>query len=272
MSVILDEENAIVLAAATRMVELGSLCGQNNIAGEESDEEYDDGFRLFKLLKAYRKKDELDAGELSALLHCMRDLSDEDSFPTTSPLIGQSLVNEIIIRRGATGSPGPQGTTGPQGTQGTQGSAGVTGAQGPTGAQGATGSQGATGPTGAQGPTGPTNIQAGSGEPQLYYKVVSIGDWNMYSSGGGSLTKSTAHGLTLAKIRSVTVMIRSDDGSKQIPLMNGISASANAGWIVDIDSTNVNMSSTTASAPGFNNTDHDSTSYNRGWIIILYEA
>lgn len=98
MSSILDEENAIVIASATKMVELGSLCGQNNVDGEESDENYEEGKKLFKLLKAYRKKDDLEENELSALLYCLRDLSDEDSFPTVSPLVGQELlIQEITV-------------------------------------------------------------------------------------------------------------------------------------------------------------------------------
>src|SRR5689334_955025 len=101
MSEILDEENAIVLAAVTKMVEYGSLCGQNSDDGKESDEEYEEGLKLFKLLKAYRKKADLTTAELEALLSCLRDLSDEETFPSISPLVGQTL--SIQFRRGSTG-------------------------------------------------------------------------------------------------------------------------------------------------------------------------
>ena len=161
MSEILNEENAIILAAATKMVEYGSLCGQNSEAGEESEEEYEEGLKLFKLLKAYRKKDDLTTLELEALLSCLRDLSDEDTFPSISPLIGQTL--SIQVRRGATGPTGPQGTQGSQGTRGSLGSTGPQGTQGSRGTQGSQGSQGSLGPTGPQGTQGSIGVQGTQG-------------------------------------------------------------------------------------------------------------
>jgi hypothetical protein len=92
MSKILDEENAIVIAAATRMVELGSLVAQKQAEGEESEDEFIEGQKIMRLLKAYRKKDEFETNELEAVLYCLRNLSNEDSFPTMSPLIGQELI------------------------------------------------------------------------------------------------------------------------------------------------------------------------------------
>jgi hypothetical protein len=280
MSQILDEENSVVESAATRMVELGYICSQNNIEGEESDEEYEEGFKILKLLKAYRKRDDLDSDELTALLYCLKQFTDEEIIPSASPLVGQPLQVEII-NRGATGPTGAQGSTGATGLTGSQGATGPTGPQGATGSQGATGptgSQGATGPTGPQGATGPTGILGTSGAPQLYYKVIEIGDWNMDTAA----SVYVLHGLSTdyKKIRSVSGIIRDDadtiysvvgcaatTGTSAFP---AVYFDGSIGVGAGIGATNINISR--SGDAGFNGTDYDSTSYNRGWITILHEA
>ena len=168
MSQILNEENAIIAAATTRMVELGTSISQNAAEGIEVPDKFIDGQKIMKLLKAYRKKAEFDANELEAVLYCLRKLSNANSFPTQSPLVGYPL-SITIIQRGATGPQGTQGTAGSRGSQGTQGSQGSLGPTGPQGTQGTLGSQGTQGTLGSQGTqgslgvTGPQGTQGSQG-------------------------------------------------------------------------------------------------------------
>ncbi len=91
MSQILSEENAIITLVANRMVTLGSYAGQFVAEGKDAEVYYEDGLKILKLLKAYRKKAEMTAGELEALLYCLKKLSAASEFPTTSPIVGQAL-------------------------------------------------------------------------------------------------------------------------------------------------------------------------------------
>lgn len=91
-------------------------------------------------------------------------------------------------------------------------------------------------------------------------KTIEIGDWNMDST----LNKTVAHGLTLDQIRGIDIMIRNDAGTTFNPVDN---YSADIGC--SITATDVSISRTIAGI--FDNTDYDSTGYNRGWIIIRYE-
>ena len=92
MSQILNEENAIITAATSRMVELGTSVSQNAAEGIEVPDKFTEGQKIMKLLKAYRKKAEFTDAELEALLYCLRKLSNANSFPTQSPLVGYPLT------------------------------------------------------------------------------------------------------------------------------------------------------------------------------------
>lgn len=132
----------------------------------------------------------------------------------------------------------------------------------------------------------------------LKVKVVDIGPWNMDSSDSSSVT----HGLTLANIRSVNVLIRNDVGtvsypifgiynndlttitsadadatysSNEVTLINEIKSDFNtmvagmgAGYIVT--GTTVQIERKTLGF--FDNTAFSTItgSYNRGWITIWY--
>jgi hypothetical protein len=100
-------------------------------------------------------------------------------------------------------------------------------------------------------------VESGS-SAEIKVKVFNIGDWNMDTGA----TKATAHGLTLANIRSVQVLIRNDADSGYYDI--------NYSGEVYIDGTNVQMSRTAAGT--FDHTDFDATSYNRGFITIWYTA
>lgn len=95
------------------------------------------------------------------------------------------------------------------------------------------------------------------------YKVIDIGDWNMDTT----TSVNVAHGLTLANIRSVDVVIRNDTDSAYYQL-NRTPSGNNDGTIDSIDSTNVGLARDTGGI--FDSTSFDSTSYNRGWITIIY--
>lgn len=93
-------------------------------------------------------------------------------------------------------------------------------------------------------------------------KVINIGDWNMDSTA----TLSVAHGLNSNRIRSVDVWIREDTGSAVAPLTYN-PAGTPAGYF-SYDGTNIIMSRLSAGL--FDSTTYDSTSYNRGFIVIKH--
>ena len=111
-----------------------------------------------------------------------------------------------------------------------------------------------------------SSVQAGrvkdqGGGTELKCKMVEIGDWNMVSTG----TKDVAHGLTLAGIHSVSVMIRNDDDTTHYNLLAGGGIIAGG---YTCGSTNVALNRTSGGA--FDGISFDSPTYNRGWITIWY--
>jgi len=100
----------------------------------------------------------------------------------------------------------------------------------------------------------------------LKTKIVEIGDWNMDSTD----SKVVAHGLTSANIRSIDIMIR-NDGTGIARFDSFTVAGADIlSQFVTIDATNVTMVRDTDGY--FDDATHNSTSYNRGWITIVYVA
>ena len=108
-----------------------------------------------------------------------------------------------------------------------------------------------------------TNLTAGGvgdGTNRILTKIVNIGDWNMDST--ASVT--VAHGLTLANIRDVQVLIRQDLDTPYYPLDysgHGYWNVISAGGVVALYRT---------AGGTFDSTDFDATSFNRGWITITY--
>ncbi len=99
----------------------------------------------------------------------------------------------------------------------------------------------------------------------LNQKVIEIGDWNMVTT----TTVLVAHGLTTSKIRAVSVLIRDDSNTNYSDFSafdSGPGATTNG--TITCQTTNVNISRSAAGS--FDSTNYDSTSYNRGWITILY--
>jgi hypothetical protein len=101
----------------------------------------------------------------------------------------------------------------------------------------------------------------------LLIKKVDIGDWNM----DANTSVTVAHGLTLSKIVSVDVKIRND--STQTKLFDFINPDVTTStWtnegVYDVGTTVVTL---VRKASGFfDSTVFDETSYNRGYITILY--
>ncbi len=100
-------------------------------------------------------------------------------------------------------------------------------------------------------------------------KIVNIGDWNMYQNGGGTGTKAVAHGLTASKIRLVSGVIVDDPATTYYSLTwNFLAGAIDPGLAITYDATNVTitrLAGTTLDTNAF-----DSTSYNRGWLVIIY--
>ena len=96
----------------------------------------------------------------------------------------------------------------------------------------------------------------------LNTKVVNIGDWNMDATGNVNIS----HGIAdFTKIRSVKVLIRNDADSQLRDLYRPDSPTA-GGYVDYIDSSIVRLGR--AASGEFDSTNYDSTSFNRGWIII----
>lgn len=92
----------------------------------------------------------------------------------------------------------------------------------------------------------------------LNEKIINIGDWNMDST----LSVAVAHGITHTKIRSISVVVRSDSDANY----HDFGAFGCVGMYAS--STNIILLRETGGT--FDNTSYDSTSYNRGWITIQY--
>ena len=98
----------------------------------------------------------------------------------------------------------------------------------------------------------------------LKCKMIEIGDWNMDATPQVDVT----HGLDLTKIREVTAMIRRDDNALYTDLKD--STGAQVMGQIRIYSTVITLART--ATIGYDEPDYNSTSYNRGWVIIWYVA
>lgn len=97
----------------------------------------------------------------------------------------------------------------------------------------------------------------GAQNVKLNTKVIDIGDWDMDATGSVSI----AHGLTDANTRPVLVTIRDDSGTSHKDF-------AGDGGSINVTGGNVILGRTTGGT--FDNINYNSTSFNRGWITILY--
>lgn len=98
-------------------------------------------------------------------------------------------------------------------------------------------------------------------------KVIEIDDWNMDTQ----TTPPTpiAHGLTYANIIGVTsVLIRNDADSAKYDFTYPSASVAVPQGAIEVNTTNVILTRITSGF--FDSVNFDSTSYNRGWVIIQY--
>jgi hypothetical protein len=91
MSEISQQENAIILAAAERMVALGSEAAQRIINGKSAVDQDTQGEEILRLLTVYRNKASLDEKQLESILYELRERSDETDFPATPSILGGTL-------------------------------------------------------------------------------------------------------------------------------------------------------------------------------------
>jgi len=92
MSEISQQENAIILAVATKLVTLGSEISQNMINGKESKVKERKWIKIFTLLTAYRKRTSYTEDQLESILYDLRLLSEDSVFPTITSLIGIDIL------------------------------------------------------------------------------------------------------------------------------------------------------------------------------------
>lgn len=103
--------------------------------------------------------------------------------------------------------------------------------------------------------------------PLIIEKIVEIGDWNMDSSSAVNVL----HGLTdFKKIRSITGMIRNDADTIYYPLLSAASTGTATSLIAVIGVTSTLIQITRTDGSIFDAIAFDSTSYNRGWLVIGY--
>ena len=106
-----------------------------------------------------------------------------------------------------------------------------------------------------------------SGNSTTKIKIIEIGDWNMTST----LNVFASHGLVAASIRSVTVVVRRDAGGGsggQISQLTNVHF-GEAGWFFNPGGSVVALFSPDGGF--YDSSDYDQTSYNRGWVTIIYE-
>lgn len=102
------------------------------------------------------------------------------------------------------------------------------------------------------------------GTNALKTKIIDIGDWDMVATS----SVNVAHGLTLADIRNVSVVIRHDADTNHYPLDRDDNTNVAGNW--SANATNITMNRIAGAL--FDNTNFDSTSFNRGWITITHIA
>ncbi len=113
--------------------------------------------------------------------------------------------------------------------------------------------------------TVPSVRDQGTGAVALKCKIVEIGDWNMDST----VLVYITHGLDFTKIRNVSAIIRADSDANRY--QNGHEASGTVQFSVGaIGSSQVTLIRLTGGI--FDASSWDDTSYNRGWVMIWYEA
>jgi hypothetical protein len=119
------------------------------------------------------------------------------------------------------------------------------------------------------------NSKVSIGTGALVTVSFQIGDWNMDTTGGIVVTCA---GIDYTKVRNVTGIIRNDADTNRAVFCNynqnttaGIDPSLGIGGIIDSGS-DIQVIVRRVDSSDFDNTSYDSTGYNRGWLLVTYEA
>lgn len=99
---------------------------------------------------------------------------------------------------------------------------------------------------------------------QLKIATFDIGDWNMDST---AFLQVSINPIYMTQVKAVFVMIRPDSGAGHFPLSHSLTGTP--GGIVNIQGIYVQMSRLTSGY--FDNSTFSATSYNRGYITVLYK-
>lgn len=102
MSNVFIQENAIILAAYTKFVELGQTAAQKILNGKTPKKEDKQAQDISRYLTAYRSKSSLSTKQLEVVLYALLELSGASSFPSVNPLVGPPIIY-IITTTGSSG-------------------------------------------------------------------------------------------------------------------------------------------------------------------------
>lgn len=111
--------------------------------------------------------------------------------------------------------------------------------------------------------------ESASGTPKLNIKRIDIGDWDMDSTASVSIDT----GIQRDNMLMIQVMIRPDLNSSYMPLNTVFGAAGTLGGGIDYETTDATamfVKLTRTTAGHFDSTTYDSTTYNRGYITIIY--
>ena len=100
----------------------------------------------------------------------------------------------------------------------------------------------------------------------IHTKIIDIGDWNMDLN----IFKVVSHGLTDSKIRSVSATIIRNDSAYFSDLQHKSTPSGvdDGFWYFVDGGGYIQLNRTTGG--GYDSVDYNSTSFNRGYIVITY--
>jgi hypothetical protein len=113
-------------------------------------------------------------------------------------------------------------------------------------------------------------VETGSGAKTINTRVVAIGDWNMDSTSSHTVTLFSSVNY-IEKVVGVDVQIKNDSGT--ISLNNGSSFTGGEPdfhYSISVSGGDTNIDLYRLTGGEFDSTDYNSTSYNRGCIIVWY--
>jgi len=106
-----------------------------------------------------------------------------------------------------------------------------------------------------------------SGTPDLLYKTMNIGAWNMDTTASVSFAHGIASGNS--KIISISAKIYTDSGSSSIDFTSSVIAGVTGGGGIDWNDTNVGLERVAGGL--FDSATYDDAVMNRGEILIIYK-